>query len=203
MTGWRSWVEGLWTYYGTYNQTRLHTLAIAGLTLFIGLGFIHPAFILVGILVYVGPPVYLYHQNGVPDDDPGITVEWVPTKVVSGSREPDTEAMRNSEVRFNSGKATIHSSFQIPPSYASFRIRFSTPTQVVRAELNGAPEAEQTYDPMENVLWCENITVYGFDPIIRLYETEEGALSSSGDYYLRIYNDGDDELLTEMRLVPG
>jgi hypothetical protein len=72
---------------------------------------------------------------------------------------------------------------------------------VVRAELNGAPEAEQTYDPMENVLWCENITVYGFDPIIRLYETEEDALASSGDYYLRIFNDEDDELLTEIRLV--
>jgi hypothetical protein len=201
VTDWRSWVEGLWIYFGSYSQTRLHALAIAGLTLFIGLGFIHPAFILVGVLVYIGPPVYLYHQNGIPDDNPDITVQWVPTKIVGGNREPDTEAMRNSEVRFNSGEATIHSSVQIPPSVTSFRIRFSTPTHVVRAELNGAPEAEQTYDPMENVLWCENITVYGFDPIIRLYETEEDALASSGDYYLRIFNDEDDELLTEIRLV--
>lgn len=202
MTDWRSWVNGLWTYYGHYFQTRHHALAGVGFGLCTALAFVHPTFILVGILVYVGPPVYLYHQNGVPDDDPEITVEWVPTKVVSGNREPDTEAMRNSEVRFNGGEATVHSSVQIPPSYTSFRIRFSTPTHVVRAELNGAPEAEQTYDPMENVLWCDNITVYGFDPIIRLYETEEGALSSSGDYHLRICNDEDDELLTEIRLVP-
>ena len=202
MTDWRSWVEGLWTYYGSYNETQLHTFTIVGLTLFIGLGFINPVFILVGVLTYIGPPIYLYHQNGVPDDEPSITVHWVPTKVVGGNREPDTEAMRNSEVRFNSGEATIHSSIQIPEIYTSFRIRLSTPSHVVRAELNGAPEVEQTSDPIENVLSCESITVYGFDPIIRLYETEDGAIASSGDYYLRIFNDEDGELLTEMRLVP-
>ena len=195
-------MKGLWTYYGYYFQTRLHALAGVGFGLCTALTFIHPAFILVGILIYIGPPVYLYHHNGVPDDDPAIAIQWVPTKIVGGNREPDTEAMRNSEVRFSSGEAVIHSSVQIPQSYTSFRIRLSTPTHVARAELNGAPQAEQTYDPMENVLSCENVTIYGFDPIIRLYETEEGALASSGDYHLRIFNDETNELLTEVRLVP-
>lgn len=201
MTDPRSWLRGFWKYYGSYFQTRLHAATGILLTVFIGLVFLHPIFFLVGVIVYLAPPVYLYHKEGVPDDDPRITVDCVPTTVVDGSREPDTAAMRNSEIRFIDGEATLHSSVQIPQSYSSFQLRFSTPTHVARAELNGPPEPEHTYNPMENTLSCENITVYGFDPIIRLYETDEGALTSPGDYYLRIFDDDDDTVLSEVRLV--
>lgn len=56
------WLRGLWNYYWQYTRTRTgtHGAATAALTAFGLLAYFHRAFVIVAIISYIFPPVYLY-----------------------------------------------------------------------------------------------------------------------------------------------
>jgi hypothetical protein len=164
------------------------------MTAFFGLAVLFPPFVILGIVAYLGPPVYRY----VTDSSSQILIDLVPT--VGGSdTPPDTRGMRNAEVRFNDKKATVHASIDVDSTCERYCLRFETPDPPIEVELRGAAVAEQTFEA-PNVLRCDDIRTYGFDPVIDMYVDDLSDLDR-GDYMLRVYEEYEDELLAEIRLV--
>lgn len=63
--------QGFFTFYREYTHTGIHAASTAGLTAFGLLSFVHRAFVVLAIAVYVLPPIYLYLTR----DDAVETVE--------------------------------------------------------------------------------------------------------------------------------
>lgn len=210
----RSWLRGLAEYYyHTYSRTREHGISIAIATVLGLLIAVHPGFAIIAALVYFGLPIYFYATDpDIPtidspeldstrparNDTPLISVDLVPT-VAGSDTPPDTRGMRNAEVRFNDNKATVHASVNLENQCDGYCLRFEAPDPPVETELRGAPLAEQTFEA-PNILRCDDVHTYGFDPIIDMYVDNTADLDA-GDYTLRVYEERQDELLAEIRLV--
>jgi hypothetical protein len=193
----RCWISEFAEYYRSFVTTTTHTV-LASIALPIGLFFAgtFPPLIIPVIGGYVVFVLAAFYRS----NPTTIEVECIPTKVEAGNRMPDTEARRNNEIRFANDETTVFTSIEVDRDRTGFRLRFDTPTPPVQAELRGRPVPEQQYDPMANMLTCDDMSVYQFDPVIDLYLVDDASLSG-GDYYLRIYDDETDDLLTEYRLV--
>lgn len=184
-------------YYLSFVRTTEHTI-LAAIVLPIGLFIANafPPFVVPVIGGYITIVLIAYYRS----EPTTIEFECIPMKVEAGSRVPDTEARRHEEIRFFSDETTVYASAEVDRDQTGFSLRFETSTPSVQAELRGRPVPEQEYDPMANTLGCDDMSVYQFDPIIDLYLFDDASLSG-GDYYLRIYDDETDDLLTEYRLV--
>ena len=200
-------------YYSPYFRTREHGISLAGVTLLGLLSTIHPGFAVIAVLVYLGLPVYFYATDpdlpnidspgldptrSTTEDTPLISVNLVPT-VAGDNSPPDTHGMRNAEVRFSSDRATVHASVDINQSCERYCLRFEAPDPPIDTELRGAPLAEQTFEA-PNRIRCDNVRTYGFDPVIDLYVDDPRDLRG-GDYMMRVYDEYEDVLISQARLI--
>jgi hypothetical protein len=81
--------NGFFAFYREYAHTAVHTVTATALTAFGLLTFVHQAFVVLAIAVYVLPPIYLYlTRNGEPPEAVGNEI----TKETNGTDEPTDTA---------------------------------------------------------------------------------------------------------------
>ena len=95
-------IAGLWKYYLVYARTRggIHAVATAALTVFGLLMYFHRGFIVLAVVSYVLPPVYLYLAGDDPerastretDEDDDTDTDFDGRDIGTGADGTDTDA---------------------------------------------------------------------------------------------------------------
>lgn len=120
------------------------------------------------LVLFLGSLLVSY-RNGSPF---GYELSCTPTHIVDGVREPDKMSESEGIILVQGETATIHGEVRLTKFIPDFRFQIKTSSEI-RAELQAKPRTEHSYNPVNNILSCENVSERWFPYKIDIYPSDD------------------------------
>ncbi|WP_222915155.1 hypothetical protein [Natrinema sp. SYSU A 869] len=98
----------------------------------------------------------------------GIDMNFTPTHLVDGERQPDTMSERKGIAIIQNDELVIHGTVQLSRFTDRFKLALQTSSEI-EVELRTIPKKEHEYDPEKNIVQCKEVTEFEFPIIIEIF----------------------------------